>query len=242
MLQQLTHSLMGNEVAIVRNGPRVDALAAALRRPPRLDRETQSALGRVRQAIAATADPAVARHFASASSPPFRLAILAELVRHARATSILEIGTGYGMSAIAMARAQAAPRLVTLEASEPQKSLSRRQLETAFPDGGVEPIGEDKVSATARLIARGDRYDFVFHDGGHDGDAYMRDFTALLPALQPGAMFVIDDIRWDDKEGVRQRTRHSSRTCYEGWREVVAHPRVTGALEVRTSLGVLLLA
>lgn len=88
-------------------------------------------------------DKTIADHFAVSSSSRSKLALLAHLVKRADATSILEIGTGYGMSAIAMAKAQRRPSLITIDRGEPQISISRRHLATAFPNGGVEQIAGD---------------------------------------------------------------------------------------------------
>ena len=155
------------------------------------------------------------------------------------AASILEIGTAYGMSAIAMGKAQRRPALVTMDLSEPQISISRRHLAAAFPTGGVEQIAGDKSEIIPRLVQEGRKFDFVFHDGGHDGDAYVRDFASILPCLQGDPLFLIDDIEWDRTPSVRARTSRSKRTCYEGWREVAQHDRVGGAIEINKQLGII---
>jgi len=183
----------------------------------------------------------VAAHFASASSGRRKLAVLAGLVTWADAKAILEIGTGYGLSAIAMANAQKIPHLVTIEGFEPQLSISRRHLADAFPDGGVEQRGETKDTAIKHLVEQGYRFDFVLHDGGHNGDAYVQDFLAVLPILDPGTVYLVDDIRWDAKPARRARVMQSRRTCHEGWLEVIGHSRVEIAAEFGDNLGIALL-
>ena len=141
---------------------------------------------------------------------------MAHLVRLVDATSILEIGTAYGMSTIAMGKAQRRPALVTMDLSEPQISISRRHLAAALPAGGVEQIAGTSRRSYRASCGRVGSSTSYFHDGGHEGDAYVRDFAGLLPCLQGNSLFLIDDIAWDRTPDVRARTSRSKRTCYEG--------------------------
>jgi predicted O-methyltransferase YrrM len=241
----LVGTLLPLPIAVIRSSPEATRIARAARRVPRLDRSTATALDAVAAVVRQISDPypepiydTVAAHFAASSSSRSRLALLAHLVRLAGATSILEIGTAYGMSAIAMAKAQAKPSLVTIDPFEPQISISRRNLADVFPHGGVEQVAGDKSEVVPRLVQEGRQFDFVLHDGGHDGDAYVRDFAAVLPSMRRGALYLVDDIDWDRTREIRARTSHSRRTCYEGWREVSRHDRVDGALEISRQLGV----
>ena len=241
---RLIRKLLPPSVAVIESGPVVLAIAKAAKRAPRLDRNTSAALDVVAADVRQMIDPepiygTVAAHFAASSSSRSRLALLAHLVRLVDAASILEIGTAYGMSAIAMGKAQRRPALVTMDLSEPQISISRRHLAAAFPTGGVEQIAGDKSEIIPRLVQEGRKFDFVFHDGGHDGDAYVRDFASILPCLQGDSLFLIDDIEWDRTPSVRARTSRSKRTCYEGWREVAQHDRVGGAIEINKQLGII---
>jgi len=70
---------------------------------------------------------------------------------------------------------------------------------------------------------------------GTQGDAYVRDFTELLAIMPSGAVFLLDDIAWNG------RGPPSRRTCYEGWLEIVQHPRVAAAIEIENSMGIIFL-
>jgi predicted O-methyltransferase YrrM len=212
-----------------------------------LDPSIRSAIAIVSERMACNTDPhpspryaTVADHFRGASSREAKLALLEYLVRAAGARQILEIGTAYGLSGIALTMAQEVPALTTLDGFEPQASLGPVNIRSVSPQG-VEAIKGDKNDTLPRLAAEGRRYDFVFHDGGHDGDAYVRDFEVIQSMMQSGAIYIIDDITWDKRPDLRRTTRERSRrTCQEGWEEVLAHPRVAGALTVN-DLGVLVL-
>ncbi len=91
--------------------------------------------------------------------------------------------------------------------------------------------------ALAPAAARMAPVDFIFHDGGHSGDAYVRDFQAVVEALAPGGVVIFDDIRWNQPLDPRVDPR-----CYEGWREVAAHPRVERAVEIGNELGMVMVS
>ena len=52
--------------------------------------------------------------------------------------------------------------------------------------------------ALPRMIESLGPIDFMFHDAGHSKEDYLRDFDTALPVLAPGAVVLIDDIRWED--------------------------------------------
>jgi len=87
-----------------------------------------------------------------------------------------------------------------------------------------------------RLVASLPPFDFLFHDAGHSRDDYVRDFDAVSGGLAPGALVLIDDIRWKDARFFEADPR-----CHEGWMELVNQPRVSRAVEIDGAMGLLLL-
>lgn len=181
----------------------------------------------------------VVEHYKAASSRGRKAALLERLVRYQRAKSILEVGTAYGASGMALALSQEEPPLVTIEFSPNQGEIGRANLLAEVPE--AECIFENEVTAIPRLVAEGRRFDFVFHDAAHRGDSYIRAYEALLPALEPGALFALDDIQWDDKPKNRSKTAVSPITCRQAWEQIVARDEVNGGLLVNGRIGVLLL-
>lgn len=165
--------------------------------------------------------------------------ILATIIRFARTERCLELGTAYGVSALfmlaALKAAGRAGHLATVEGWEPQFSLSSSLLTTRWGNAVSCHFGKTEDVLPA-LVASLGRLDFVFHDAGHTRDDYVRDFAAVEPALAPGAVLLIDDIRWDDPRFSAGKSR-----AYEGWLEVVAHPRVRRAVEIGETIGLLLM-
>lgn len=182
----------------------------------------------------------VAWHFARSSSSMLTGRVLAATVRFMRPDRCLEIGTAYGFSAtvIASALERVSPqgRLLTIEVGEVQYRLASALLVGEFGDRITCRYGNasDILAAAAAEMAP---VGFVFHDGGHSEENYVRDFETMLDALAPGGVVMFDDIRWRDRDRPEADPR-----CYEGWRRVVAHPRVERAIEVGPKLGLLMVS
>lgn len=166
-------------------------------------------------------DADVAWQFSRVSTSMLAGRVLAAVVRFMRPERCLEIGTAYGFSAsiIASALERVSPqgRLLTIEKSEVQHRLASNLLADLFGERIVCRKGDTREllpSAAAELAPLG----FVFHDGGHSEEHYVRDFNVMVEALAPGAAVIFDDIRWRDRDRPDADPR-----CYEGWRRVVAH-------------------
>jgi predicted O-methyltransferase YrrM len=178
-------------------------------------------------------------HFAVSSSLGQKARLVFNLVRALKPKACLELGTAYGISAYLIAACQelcAFPaHVVTIENYSPQKEIGQAFLQKHYPQT-VKTLHADKQDAIAQLVAASEQFDFVFHDAAHSGDLYVRDFMGLLPLMPGGAVFVLDDINW---YGHGQGP--SKRTCYEGWLEIIRHDRVAAAIEVESSMGVVVL-
>jgi predicted O-methyltransferase YrrM len=157
-----------------------------------------------------------------------------------RPARCLEIGTAFGFSAsvIASALERFSPhgRLLTIELSEVRHRLASALLASEFGDRVICRNGNtrDILAAAAKEMAP---IGFVFHDGGHSEENYVSDFETMVDALAPGGVVMFDDIRWRDRDKPEANPR-----CYEGWRRVIAHPRVERAIEVGAKLGLLMVS
>ena len=177
----------------------------------------------------------VRSHFEMSSSFGTKGRILSTVVRFTQARQCLELGTAYGMSALFILEALKTrgkdAHLTTLEGSEPQFSISSKTLKSRYGNQVSCEFGLTQ-EALPMIVTSLERIDFLFHDAGHSGEDYVRDFHAVLPILAPGAVVLIDDIRWDDP-----RFSGENPCCYEGWVEILNHPRVRRAVEITDSNG-----
>lgn len=179
-------------------------------------------------------------HFSLSSSFGTKGRILNTVVRIMRSKKCLELGTAYGMSALFIIEAlksigEATSHLTTVEGLELQFLLASKMLNTRYGDQVSCHLGftEDVLPELVKSLGK---IDFMFHDAAHSKEAYIRDFNLVLPILAPGSVVLIDDIRWDAGRFSTTNTR-----CYEGWMEIVSHPRVLRAIEINNIVGLLLL-
>jgi len=182
----------------------------------------------------------VGLHFLMSSSFGNKGRILFDTIRFMQSEQCLELGTAYGMSALFILEALKAygksGRLTTVEVSEPQFSLSSSMLERRYGAAVSCQFGWTH-SVLPNLVKSLGRIDFMFHDCGHAGEDYVRDFSQVSDILAPGAVVLFDDICWKPPVGMSGSDPHS----YQGWRKVVAHPRVGRAVEIDGMLGLLLM-
>jgi predicted O-methyltransferase YrrM len=177
----------------------------------------------------------VGKHFDISSSFGWKGRILSEIVRFMRPSNCLEFGTAYGMSSLFILGASKEAHLTTVEAMEPQFSIASQILQERYGDRVRCEFGLTDNVLPHVLPSMGG-VDFLFHDAGHSFENYTSDFAAVLPHFRPGAVLLLDDIRWSDS-----RFYDGDPRCYEGWMEIVHHPRVRRAVEIDRTLGLALL-
>lgn len=148
----------------------------------------------------------------SASSPEqgrrlFRLA------NWAKPTTILELGTATGISAMYLASAAREATFISLEGSAALAGVARENLallglkNTTVLSG---EFGETLPQALSSLSS----LDFVYFDGNHRPIPTLQYFEQCLPFAHDQTVFVFDDIHW-------------SPGMTEAWRQLQAHPRTT---------------
>ena len=170
--------------------------------------------------------------FRIASSFARKGRLLSAAVRVCRTDRCLELGTAFGMSAQFILHALRAlgekGHLTTVEGWEPMFSISSGILKERYGNMVRCHFGRTEEILASVIESMGG-VDFVFHDAGHSREDYTRDFGVMIQRLAPGAVVLFDDIRWDDP-----RFRANPPETYRGWREVIQHPRVKQAVEIRS--------
>lgn len=178
--------------------------------------------------------------FSIASSSGYKGRILSTIVRLCHAKQCLELGTAFGLSAMFIIEQQkrlGLPcHLTTIEGSNPQFELARDHLTKAYGEAVTCHFGYTQ-EVLPELARSSVPIDFIFHDAGHSRDDYVNDFGAIIGALAPGSVVLIDDIRWEDA-----RFRQGAAHTYAGWQAVVAHPQVSQAIEIDGAMGLVQLA
>lgn len=178
-------------------------------------------------------------HFSISSTLGEKGRILFNVARLMRSERCLELGTAYGLSALfilsALRRFTTCGHLTTIEGSEPQFSLASSMLNQQYGEMVSCRFGLSG-SVLPEIANSLGKIDFMFHDCAHSREDYIRDFSNVVEILTPGAVVLFDDIRWEN-----QRFSPGQSDTYQGWRQIIAHPRVEQAVEIDDQLGLLLM-
>jgi predicted O-methyltransferase YrrM len=134
-----------------------------------------------------------------AAARPAELAALLKLARGRR--RVVEIGTGMGWTAIALAVADSRRQVVSIDPAvvaervlylELVPQSVRRRIELVAGEGAAAAAGFDK------------RVDLLFIDGSHERTATREEFSAWRPRLDHGAVVVFHDYGHPDHPGVAE--------------------------------------
>lgn len=129
-------------------------------------------------------------------------AALRELVRRERAVNTVEIGFGYGLSALFICEG-----LLGVGASDCRHVVIDPHQSTRFRDCGLQLIEDAGFSrmveyhpleseiALPRFLAEGRRFDFAFVDGNHRFEGVFLDLVYLNRLVRDGGLIVVDDFQ-----------------------------------------------
>lgn len=181
----------------------------------------------------------VGLHFRISSSLARKGRMLCAAIRFLRPGSVLELGTAYGMSSLFMGLARdslpGSWSITTVEQEDQSHALAAAVLAEALGNR-VTCLKGTSQETLEQLRTTHARFDFFFHDAAHSMNAYVSDFEAAEPMLEPGTVCLIDDIRWED-----ERFHAGGARTYDGWLHIVGHPRTIMAAELDQSIGLILL-
>lgn len=148
----------------------------------------------------------------------------ARLQELATGRHVLEIGSAFGYSAIAMAQTAEDVTLV-----DPFEQYSRSELRANLQAAGTlartRIITGESQGVLPALRQRGERFGLIFIDGDHSRDTVRADLDNALALLDAGGVLCAHDYGEDTCPGVRQAidAQHASRrhrltdTLWETW-------------------------
>ena len=118
-------------------------------------------------------------------------ALLNQLIKGAKATRILEIGTSYGYSGVWLAEAarETGGKVITLDVADYKQAYAKAAFERAGLDGFVEFHCGSALDTIAQLPGP---FDFVLLDLWKD--LYVPCLDLFFPKLAPGAIVVADNM------------------------------------------------
>jgi SAM-dependent methyltransferase len=111
----------------------------------------------------------------------------------AKEAVVLEVGSAYGYSTVAMALAGATVTAVDPHVTMGSREVFRANLGFYGVDGQVETVVEFSHDALPRLFGDGRRFDVAFIDGDHRGHVVRHDVEWALRLLVPGGVLACHD-------------------------------------------------
>jgi predicted O-methyltransferase YrrM len=96
--------------------------------------------------------------------------------------------------------------LTTVEGWEPQFTLAKQRLKERYHEAITCHFGLTQ-NVLPELMSTLGPIDLMYHDAGHTREDYVRDFGAVVNSLSPGAVIVIDDIRFGGEQTEQTNTK-----------------------------------
>lgn len=149
--------------------------------------------------------------------------LLLALIRQLAPRSCLELGTGYGISALYVGAAlelNGGGTLTTLDREPRLIPIAEQGISELGLDGMIDVRGGAIEQTLAGALADTGPIDFALIDAEHTERATVDHFERLVPGLAAGAVVLIDDI-------------HLSEGMTRAWMRIAAHNRVSIALDLR---------
>jgi predicted O-methyltransferase YrrM len=143
---------------------------------------------------------------------------LFRLIRQYAPSTIIELGTSLGISAIYFGLAAPESRILTIEGCIDSANLARENIEKAGLKN-IEVITgnfEDKLGVALTEIPMPD---LVFFDGNHRKEPTLAYFAECLEHVHPGTIFLFDDIHW-------------SKGMEAAWDTIRVHPKVKVSIDL----------
>jgi predicted O-methyltransferase YrrM len=133
----------------------------------------------------------------------------------AGARTILELGTGAGISGCYLGSAPGCRRFVTVEGSPERARVAEGLLRQVVPHADLRVAAFD-AALDALLPTLAEGLDLAFVDGNKTRGGYLDVVRRLAPHLARGALLVFDDIQWTELR--------------DDWRALSAMPGIAWAI------------
>jgi predicted O-methyltransferase YrrM len=124
--------------------------------------------------------------------------LLFKLVAHFQPTTILELGTSFGISTLYQAKAKPSAHVYTLEGC-PQTAKLAQQNFRKLQATNIEAIIGNIDQKLPQLLAQIEQVDWVFFDANHRLEPTIQYFEWCRAKAHENSVFVFDDIHWSSE-------------------------------------------
>ena len=150
---------------------------------------------------------------------------LVELIQRFKPETVLEVGTGWGVSGSAFME-NGVKRLVTIDASTNPEYLetAKKEIELKL---GLDQVVEYKWMRSREFFKNNsEKFDLIYIDGDHGYAGCKADLEAALECLKPGGHIIMDDYmhRGNYIDGNECRVAQAAR-------EVIIEKRLAATME-----------
>ena len=120
--------------------------------------------------------------------------LLYRLSKHYQPKKILEFGTSLGVGSTYFSLGSTESNLTTVEACKNTRSVALKNLIDFTSIESIEGTFVDYLNE----LPKDAKFDMIFIDGHHDGDALIQYLDQLQIHSHDDTIFILDDIRWSD--------------------------------------------
>ena len=146
------------------------------------------------------------------------------LIKHTAPTTLLEMGTSFGLTTALFAMAAPEARIITMEGC-PNTASKARETFRHLGLNNIELVVGPFDTHLDEVLKTLEKLDYVYFDGNHRMAPTLNYFLRACSSAHAESVFVLDDIRW-------------SKQMYEAWLEINKHPAIRLSLDLY-AIGVL---
>ena len=155
---------------------------------------------------------------ASSLKPKKYAQLLYRMVKYYQPTTIVELGTSFGITTAYLASANAASKVFTCEGAASIASIAKQNFE-ALQLNNVQLTEGDFANTLSPLLSSLNTINFAFADGNHRKEPTLYYFNQLLNHATTTTILIFDDIHW-------------SAEMEEAWAVIKQHPAVTLTIDL----------
>ena len=144
--------------------------------------------------------------------------LLFNLILFSRPKTILELGTGLGLSTFYMAAAARSAKIISIEGSEKLSAIAQKKAQKLQLQN-IKFINGKFSETLPQALQELQTLDFVLIDGDHAKQPLLQNLRQIIPHVTNNCVIVIDDIYW-------------SAEMKDAWSEIIQFPQVTLSLDL----------
>jgi len=154
----------------------------------------------------------------TALKSPKEARLLNRLAQFSSGSTVLELGTSFGISTLYMSRALPDAKVFTIEGCPKTACIARSNFQQSTASNITSVVGDFRTELP-KVLDQIDKLDLVFIDGHHAQEPTLTYFEQCLAKAHNDTLFVFYDIHW-------------SSGMEAAWEHIKAHEQVTVSIDL----------